>query len=244
MILKNKVTIVTGGTSGIGLAVARLFIEEGSQVLIASPSEEKGQAVAKEIGAYFVRTDISQELDCKNLVEETINRFGKLDVLVNNAGISLINEDRFDAPSEFFDKLFDTNVKGVVMMTKFALPELLKTKGNIVNIASRAGIQPDPDVPLYSASKGAVIIYTRALARQFGKQGVRINCVCPGPTDTPLLRGYFSDEKEMREWYLRRCPVGRVGDPIDVARVALFLADERNSFVTGASYVVDGGTLA
>src|SRR3989338_6162091 len=244
MILKDKIVIVTGGTSGIGLAIARLFVEEGAQVVIASPSVEKGEGIAKEISAKFVRTDVSQEADCKNLVDETVKEFGKLDVLVNNAGISLINGDKFDIAGENFEKIFHTNVKGVVMMIKYALPELLRTKGNVVNIASRAGIQPDVDVPVYSASKAAVVIHSRALARAFGKQGVRFNCVCPGAINTAMQRSYFENENEMKEWYKERSPVGRIGEPEDVSRVALFLADERNSFVTGVSYVVDGGTLA
>src|SRR3989344_3918220 len=167
MILKDKVVIVTGGTSGIGLAIAKLFIEEGAKVVIGALDEEKGNKIASEIGARFVRADVSKEEECKNLIDETARGFGKLDVLVNNAGISLINNDKFDITNESYERLTSTNLKSVVMMTKYAIPHLLTTKGNVVNISSRAGIQPDPDVPLYSATKGAIIIYTRALARQF-----------------------------------------------------------------------------
>lgn len=244
MKLSDKVTIVTGGSSGIGLETAQQLSDEGAQVIIAARNEERGnQAAAKISGSVFIKTDVTDESSVKHLIEETIKKFDRLDIVINNAGMDdPLQEDITVLTEEEYSGLMDTNFKSVFLMTKHSIPHLLKAKGNMVNISSRLGLVPETDVSIYSAAKSAVITFTKAMALRYGKDGVRINCVCPGATDTPLLLKVFEgDAKEMQEYIAEKAPLGRIGKPEEVANVVSFLVSDDASYVTGGVWTVDGG---
>ena len=243
MKLKNKVAIVTGGTSGIGFAIAKLFSEEGASVVIASDKPENGNNIAKSISSdcLFIQTDIREENQVKNLIFETVKKFGKLDILVNSAGVySSSQSDITQMPTADFNCIMDINFKGIFLTTKFAIPELLITKGNIINISSSLGIVPEKESPVYCASKSAVIMFSKAIALQFPERGLRVNSICPGPIDTPMLRRAFPKKKEYDE-YLETNPMKRAGTPEEVAGLALFLASDDARYITGGVYTIDGG---
>ena len=243
MKLKDKVTIVTGGTSGIGFAVAQLFSKEGARVVVGSNTTEQGDAIAELIssGCLFIQTDVREEHDVQNLILETIKKFGKLDIVVNSAGVySFSQNDLARMPVSDFDVVMDTNLKGVFLTTKYALSELLKTSGNIINIASSLGIVPEKESAVYCASKAAVIMFSKVTALQFPDKGLRVNAICPGPIDTPMLRRAFPDKQEY-DGYLQMNPMKRAGGPQEVAGLALYLASEDAGYVTGGVYTIDGG---
>ncbi|MFT5730949.1 MAG: NAD(P)-dependent dehydrogenase (short-subunit alcohol dehydrogenase family) [Desulforhopalus sp.] len=248
----EKVILVTGGTSGIGLACVKQFLNAGAQVMMSGTNIEKAQAIIGELGydlndekrrLRFHKTDVAKVDQCKQLVQKTITHFGRLDCLVNSAGV--FKFDAIDDVSEAdYDWIMDVNVKGSFFMCKYALPELRKTKGNIVNISSDAGIQGNTLSSAYCASKGAVTIFTKALAVDVAAEGVRVNCVCPGDILTPMLEKDLA-RAENPDQYLRKLtepyPVGRLGKPDEVASVVLFLASDASLFTTGAAWSVDGG---
>ncbi len=236
MKLSNKIAIVTGATSGIGLAIARRFAQEGARVVVAS----RGADTTDVPNTLYIKTDVRNEHDVQNLIQQTVTQLGRIDIVVNNAGVSKA-ETMAETTTPDYELIMDTNVKGVFLMTKYALPHLLKTRGTIINIASKLALIPDPEVPVYSASKAAVVMLTKANALAYARDGVRINAICPGPIDTPLLQGYFRDRKEMADYYAEHNPMGRIGTPDDVANVAVFLASDEANYVTGATYTVDGG---
>lgn len=243
MKLKDKVVVITGGTSGIGFAIAKLFSEEGANIVIASDKSENGNDIAKSISSdcLFIQTDVREESQIKNLFSETIKKFGKLDILVNSAGVySFSQSDIVQMSIADFDWIMDINFKGVFLSTKFAIPELLKTKGNIINIASSLGIVPEKESAIYCASKSAVIMFSKAVALQFPEEGLRVNSICPGPIDTPMLHRAFPERKEYDE-YLELNPMKRAGTPEEVARLALFLASDDARYITGGVYAIDGG---
>jgi len=248
----EKVILVTGGTSGIGLACVKQFLNAGAQVMMSGTNIEKAQAIIGELGydlsdetcrLRFHKTDVARVDQCKQLVQETITHFGRLDGLVNSAGV--FKFDAIDDVSEAdYDWIMDVNVKGSFFMCKYAMPELRKTKGNIVNISSDAGIQGNTLSSAYCASKGAITIFTKALAVDVAAEGVRVNCVCPGDILTPMLDKDLA-RAENPDQYLRNLtepyPVGRLGKPDEVASVVLFLASDASLFTTGAAWSVDGG---
>ena len=243
MKLKNKVVIVTGGTSGIGFAIAKLFSEEGARVVIASDKSENGNDIAKSISSdcLFVQTDVREESQIKNLLSETIKKFERLDILVNSAGVySFSQSDIAQMPTADFDWIMNVNFRGIFLTAKFSIPELLKTKGNIINISSSLGIVPEKESAIYCASKSAVIMFSKAIALQFPEKGLRVNSICPGPIDTPMLHRAFSKKKEYDE-YLEMNPMKRAGTPEEVAKLALFLASEDAGYITGGVYTIDGG---
>lgn len=248
----EKVILVTGGTSGIGLACVKQFLNAGAQVMMSGTNIEKAQAIIGELGydlsdetcrLRFHKTDVARVDQCKQLVQETITHFGRLDGLVNSAGV--FKFDAIDDVSEAdYDWIMDVNVKGSFFMCKYAMPELRKTKGNIVNISSDAGIQGNTLSSAYCASKGAITIFTKALAVDVAAEGVRVNCVCPGDILTPMLDKDLA-RAENPDQYLKNLtepyPVGRLGKPDEVASVVLFLASDASLFTTGAAWSVDGG---
>ena len=243
MKLKNKVAIITGGTSGIGFAIAKLFSEEGARVVIASDKSENGNDIAKSISSdcFFVQTDVREESQIKNLLSETIKKFERLDILVNSAGVySFSQSDIAQMPTADFDWIMNVNFRGIFLTAKFSIPELLKTKGNIINISSSLGIVPEKESAIYCASKSAVIMFSKAIALQFPEKGLRVNSICPGPIDTPMLHRAFSKKKEYDE-YLEMNPMKRAGTPEEVAKLALFLASEDAGYITGGVYTIDGG---
>jgi NAD(P)-dependent dehydrogenase (short-subunit alcohol dehydrogenase family) len=252
MRLENKVALITGGTSGIGETTAVLFAREGAKVAITGRSEDRGNGVAATImkdggKAIFIRTDVRRAEECRHAVEETLRAFGRVDILFNNAGV-FYPHTILDCTEEEWDLQMDINLKGTFLMSKAALPGMLEQgSGVIVNNSSGWGIAGGDAAVAYCASKGGVVLLTKAMAIDHGRQGIRVNCICPGDVDTPML----PEDARMRglKWedYLAGCanrPLGRIGTTDEIAKAALFLASDDSSFMTGAALVVDGGGLA
>jgi len=252
MRLANRVALITGGTSGIGEATAVLFAREGAKVGITGRNEERGLAVAariqKEGGvAIFIRTDVRHSGECRGAVETMLARFGRLDILFNNAGV-LYSHTALDCTEEEWDLQIDINLKGTFLMSKFALPAMIaQGSGVIINNSSGWGLVGGDKAVAYCASKGGVVLLTKAMAIDHGRQGIRVNCICPGDVDTPMLPGDARMRGQAWEDYLATCanrPMGRYAMPDEIARAALFLASDESSFVTGATLAVDGGGTA
>ena len=251
--LSSKTVLISGGTSGIGLEAAREFLQEGARVCLMGRSEERGHAAvrllqheAHSADACFVAGDVRSKDDCSRVVRETAERFGGLDVLVNSAGI--YREGALeDLREEELDDLLDCNVKGVFHLTQAALPALKASRGAVVNVASDAGVHGNYFCAAYCASKGAVVLFTRALALETAAFGVRVNAIAPGDILTPLTEAQLGPG-EKREQSLREMasvyPLGRIGTAEEAAALIVFLASARASFVTGAVYGIDGGLTA
>jgi NAD(P)-dependent dehydrogenase (short-subunit alcohol dehydrogenase family) len=264
MRLKDKVVLITGGTSGIGEATALLFAKEGARVAITGRSAERGAGVVQRIESLlreshssqnrpetgqplFVRADVSVASDCQRAVDKTVRSFGRLDILFNNAGV-FYPQTATECSEKEWDEQIDVNLKGVFLMSKFALPILIaQKKGVIINNASGWGIVGGDHAVAYCASKGGVVLMTKAMAIDHGAQGIRVNCICPGDVETPMLPA----DAKMRglKWddYIAGCanrPLGRVGTAEEIAKAVLFLASDDSSFMTGAALVVDGGGTA
>jgi len=252
MRLLNKVALITGGTSGIGEATALLFANEGAKVTITGRNEERGSEVTDLIlkgggQAIFIQTDVSKADDCRRAVDETVRAFGRIDILFNNAGV-FFPHTALDCSEEEWDLQVDVNLKGTFLMSKFALPGMIaQGSGVIINNSSGWGIVGGDAAVAYCASKGGVVMLTKAMAIDHGRQGIRVNCICPGDVDTPML----PEDARLRglNWdkYLAGCanrPMGRIGTPDEIAKAALFLASDDSSFMTGAALVVDGGGTA
>ena len=239
MRLKDKVCIITGASSGMGLEAARRFAEEGAKVVRTDIKE--GPNVP---GTTFVKADVSREADCKALIEAAVKKHGGLDVLYNNAGIFPADDHSvIDTEEKVWDRVFAVNVKGTAFPCKYAIPELVKRGGgSVVNIASFVALL-GCTVPqdAYTASKGAIIALTKSLAVQFGPKGVRANAICPGPIETPLLTEWLLKEPAEKAKRINRIPMGRFGRPLDIVNLALYLASDESTWTNGAAIVVDGG---
>ena len=246
--LDGKVALITGAASGMGKVAARLFSSEGARVMLADVSDEAGDATADEIGdsAAYVHADVSLASDAERMVAATVKRFGSLDVLYNNAGIFPADDASVtDTPEETWDRVMAINLKGVFLGCKYGVPAMLERGGgSIVNVASFVALMgaATPQVA-YTASKGGVLAMTREIAVEFARRGIRANALCPGPIETPLLQELMSDPAR-RQRRLVHIPVGRLGLAEEIANAALFLASDESSFVTGATFVVDGGITA
>ena len=241
----GKTVIVTGSSSGIGKGIAQRFAEEGANVVLNSRSRDDLEKVAKDLDGdrtLIVEGDVGKSEFATDIVAKTVDRFGSLDVLVNNAGVGAFGM-LADASDEDIDKVIDINVKGVLYLCREAIPHLAKSKGSIVNTSSVSGTGGDWVLPIYNASKGAVTNLTRALALQLGKQGIRVNAVCPSLTRSEMSSGIM-DNDSLMEAFMRRIPLGRPGEPEDVAGPVLFLASDDARFVTGVNLAVDGGLSA
>lgn len=252
MRFKDKVALVTGGTSGIGRATAMLFAQEGAKVAIVGRDPARGQQVVDEIRAsggqaVFFRCDVRFADECRGAIEGTLQRFGRLHVLFNNAGVYFANT-AIACTEEEWDDTVDISLKGTFLMCKYALPHMIERgSGAIVNMASGWGLVGGGEAAAYCAAKGGVVLLTKAMAVDHSAQGIRINCVCPGDVDTPML----IDDAQRRGMafadYIAEAanrPMGRVGQPEEVARAVLFLASDEASFITGAALAVDGGGTA
>jgi NAD(P)-dependent dehydrogenase (short-subunit alcohol dehydrogenase family) len=249
MRLQSKIALLSGGARGMGAVEARLFAKEGAKVTIGDVLEDEGRKLEAEINAagaeaLFVRLDVTREADWQQAVETTVNRFGKLDVLVNNAGIS--GRGRIeDTAVEEWDRVMEVNAKGVFLGTKVAIPAMRKGGGgSIINISSQLGlVGTDHSSPQYQASKGAVRLLTKATAIQYAKEAIRANSVHPGPIVTPMTEAARADP-ERYQLMLSRIPLGCYGQPEDVAYGVLYLASDESRWVTGSELVIDGGWTA
>jgi NAD(P)-dependent dehydrogenase (short-subunit alcohol dehydrogenase family) len=250
--LTGKRALITGAASGIGRATALLFAREGAAVAVADVDEAGGQAVAQAIHseggrAIFVRCDVTQAGDCRRAVQRTVDEFGGLDVLFNNAGI-IRRATVIGTTEEEWDRVMAVNVKSIFLLSKCAIPVMAQAGGGaIVNTSSGWGLVGGRNAVSYCASKGAVVNMTRAMALDHGAQNIRVNCICPGDTDTPMLRNEARQLGESDEAFLAEAadrPLQRIGRPEDIARAVLYLVSDDASFVTGTALVVDGGGLA
>jgi NAD(P)-dependent dehydrogenase (short-subunit alcohol dehydrogenase family) len=251
-VLAGKRALVTGGASGIGRATAMLFAREGAALSVVDLDEAGGQAVAQTIvdgggRAIFLRCDVSLEADCRRAVEQTVDELDGLDILFNNAGI-IRRATVVDTTEDEWDRVMAVNVKSIFLLSKYAVPVMARSGGGvIVNTSSGWGLVGGRRAVSYCASKGAVVSMTRAMALDHGVQNIRVNCVCPGDTDTRLLREEARQLGQAEEAFLAQAadrPLRRIGTPEEVAQAVLYLASDRSSFVTGAALVVDGGGLA
>lgn len=250
MRLKDKVTIITGAKSGIGLATASRFGDEGAKVVLADvrDAEQEVRGITKRGGeALFAQADVSSEAQVTALIEKALSAYGRLDVLVNNAGIELAKKVTDTTEAEW-DRLMDVNLKGVFLCCKAAIPVMRRQGGGvIVNVASELGLVGGSEIAAYSASKGGIVQLTKAMAIDHVGDGIRVNCVCPGPVATPLLEAIIeasSDPEEERRSIVEKTLMKRVGRSEEIADVILFLASEESSYMTGSVVVVDGGLTA
>jgi len=251
MRLDGKVAVITGGASGMGMVASKLFAAEGAKVVLTDVADEAGEAVAGEIGgnggeALYVHADVAREGDAEAMVRAAVARFGRLDVLYNNAGIMPPPDGSVvDTADDVWDAVLAVNVKGVAHGCRFGIPAMLEGGGgSIVNVASFVAWMgaATPQIA-YTSSKGAVLAMTREIAVEYARRGIRCNALCPGPIETPLLMQLLSDERKKQRRFVH-IPMGRLGRAEELARAALFLASDDSSFMTGASLIVDGGITA
>ena len=244
---QGKVILITGGTSGIGQATAVEFAKHGAKVVVAGRREKEGADTVKLVEqagskSLFVKTDVSQEKDCQNMVDQTIKTFDRLDFAFNNAGIEGQMAPLTELSAEHFRQVFDINVVGLAMSMKYEIPALLKSgKGAIVNTASIASVIGMPGGSPYFSSKHAVAGLTKVASLEVAKQGIRVNSVSPAAVQTDMWTRFTSDNKETQSYMQSLHPIGRIGTPEEVAKVVVFLCSDQASFITGANLMVDGG---
>jgi len=245
--LKEKVVLITGIASGIGRATATIFAQEGAKVVGADVNQEKGQEVIEAIKraggeAIFVEADVSETSDVKRLVKKAL-AYGRIDVLFNNAGVELVKKLK-DTTEEEWDRIVKINLRSVFLCCKSIIPEMIQKGGGvIINNASVAGLVGSFS-PAYSAAKGGIIALTKTLAVELASDNIRVNCICPGAIETPMLRRVLKkqgDPELIRRERVKSYPIGRFGKPEEIAHTALFLASDESSFMTGAVVAVDGG---
>jgi NAD(P)-dependent dehydrogenase (short-subunit alcohol dehydrogenase family) len=246
----GKVALVTGGTSGIGRATAIAYAQQQAKVVVAGRRVEEGEETVrliKDAGgeALFVRTDVTQEAEVKAMVDQTIRVFGRLDIAFNNAGTHGEDPSLIEQVDAEYDRMMNANVKGVWLSMKYEIAQMLKQGGgSIVNTSSILGVIAMPSVPLYTASKYAVVGLTKAAALQYAKSGIRINAVGPGAIETDMFENATGGQDEAKAYMAGLHPMGRVGKPVEVANAVIWLSSDSASFVTGEILMVDGGYVA
>jgi 3-oxoacyl-[acyl-carrier protein] reductase len=240
--LKNKVAIVTGAAQGFGRGIAELFARQGAKVVIADINAGGARRAAKAIGSAAVASaaDVTKDGDWKRMVRRALGAFGRLDIVVNNAGTTHVNRPMLEVSEKEFDRIFDVNVKGIYLSGLHAIPAFRRQGGGVIlNIASTAGLRPRPGLAVYNASKGAANVMTKSMAVEFAPDKIRVNALCPVAGDTPLLAAFLG--KNTREAFVKTVPLGRLSTPRDVANAALFLCSDEAEFLTGVLLEVDGG---
>ena len=250
--LDGKVAIVTGNSSGIGNATAWLYAQEGAKVVMGARRTERGEKMEKEmreqgLEATYIKTDVRVKSECFNLVEKAVEIYGRVDILANVAGVNAGKPYKLhEVDEEIRDRQFETNLYGMIDLCRAAIPYMLKQKsGSIINVASVAGIVACPNDPIYSAVKGAVKMLSIAMAYDYGKDGIRVNCVCPGLTRTEMGGGMLLDGHGggLLDKVLASQPLGRMADPKEIAQGLLFLASDDASFACGTVLTIDGGEI-
>lgn len=247
MRFENKVVLITGGTRGIGFATAKLFAQEGARAVIVGRDNAKTTVAARDLPGRGEVGDVSRAADCERIVAGALELSGRLDVLVNCAGVIFRNRTVEETSEEEWDRTFDVNVKGTFLMSKYALPALREMKGCIVNVASYVGLVGFAGASAYAASKAAILNLTRSMALDHAREGIRVNAVCPGSVDTEMIHAawqQFGDVERAERLWAEKHPLGRIAAPEEVGHAILFLASEQASFITGAALPVDGGITA
>lgn len=242
--LKGKVAVITGGASGIGLATARRFAAEGATVVIGDMNPETGEAAAAEVGGLFVTVNVTDEAEVNNLFDTAQATYGSLDIAFNNAGISPPDDDSIETTElPAWDKVQEVNLKSVYLCSRAALRHMVKQQsGSIINTASFVAVMGSATSQIsYTASKGGVLAMTRELGVQFARQGIRVNALCPGPVNTPLLQELFAKDPERAQRRLVHIPKGRFAEAEELAAAVAFLASDDASFITASTFLVDGG---
>jgi len=242
--LQDRTAIVTGGVGGIGLATARRFAEEGAKVVVVDLADEQGAAVAAELGGLYVRCDVTDPEQVDAMVARTVEAYGSVDIAFNNAGISPPDDDSIlDTGLEAWRRVQEVNLTSVYLCCKAVLPQMrTQGRGSIINTASFVAVMGAATSQIsYTASKGGVLAMSRELGVQFAREGIRVNALCPGPVDTPLLRELFSKDPERAARRLVHIPMGRFADATEIANAVLFLASDESSFITASTFLVDGG---
>ena len=244
MTLDGKVALITGGSRGIGKAIAKLFVQEGAEVVITSKNEKKLKKTAKEIEASFIVSgDIRKETDVKKIVRKTIRKFGRIDILINNAGILPKIKPLHKISEKEWNDIIDVNLTGQFRFTKAVIPFMKKTGGSIINISSDAGLKAFENfyADAYTASKAALILLTKSWALTYAKNNIRVNCVCAAVVDTDMTKSLWLNTKEKRKIASAEHPLGRIGTGEDVAKAVLYFASDDSSWTTGSVLTVDGG---
>jgi NAD(P)-dependent dehydrogenase (short-subunit alcohol dehydrogenase family) len=242
--LEGRTAVITGGCSGIGLATVKRFLEEGANVVIGDLDDARGNELAAELGVTYVHVDVTSKEEVDALFKTAKDTYGSVDIAFNNAGISPPEDDSIlDTDLDAWRKVQEVNLTSVYLCCKAALPYMLEQgKGSIINTASFVAVMGAATSQIsYSASKGGVLSMTRELGVQFARQGVRVNALCPGPVNTPLLQELFAKDEERAARRLVHVPMGRFGEPEEMANAVLFLASDESSFMTASTFLVDGG---
>ncbi|MFI5776091.1 3-oxoacyl-ACP reductase [Nocardia sp. NPDC051570] len=242
--LQDRVAVVTGGGSGIGLATARRFAQEGAKVVVADIDAASGEAAAGEVGGLYVKVDVTDETQVRAMFQTTVDTYGGLDIAFNNAGISPPEDDSILTTGiDAWRRVQEVNLTSVYLCSKYAIEHMLtRGKGSVINTASFVAVMGAATSQIsYTASKGGVLSMSRELGVQFARQGIRVNALCPGPVNTPLLQELFAKDPERAARRLVHIPLGRFAEPEEIAAAVAFLASDDSSFITGSEFLVDGG---